>query len=152
MASPRALSTRRLSTARRSRARTRLEGSVTVDGAGCSPNLLKGCGTQAGPPGPDPEVSSRWRLRCTRGFSPALAAVSAENWAVSRGLATHVAPQLHPDGRAPGTGLSSPSISNASGLTAQLSHGEIGPHPGCQPTRKHNALAGLSGGAKGQLH
>lgn len=23
--------------------------------------------------------------------------------------------------------------------------------PGCQPTRKHNALAGLSGGAKGQL-
>lgn len=34
---------------------------------------------------------------CARGFSPAWAAVAAENWAVSRGLATHVAPQLHPD-------------------------------------------------------
>lgn len=83
-----------------------------VDGAGCSLHLLKGCGKRAEPPGPDPEVSSRWRLWCTRGFSPALAAVSVENWAVSRGLATHVAPQLHQDGRPPGTGLSSPSISN----------------------------------------
>ena len=122
-----------------------------MDGAGCSPHLLKGCGTRAGPPGPDPEVSSQWRLQCARGFSPALAAVSAKNCAVSRGLATHVAPQLHQGGRPPGTRVSSPSISNASGLTAQLSLGENGLHSADQPTRKHNALAGLSGGVKGQL-
>lgn len=56
VASPRALSTRHPSTARGARAGTRLEGSVAVDGAGCSPNLLEGCGTRAGPPRPDPEV------------------------------------------------------------------------------------------------
>lgn len=71
--------------------------------------------------------------------------------AISRGGSPPRGPTAAPGWQAPGTGsLSSPSSQCQWPYCAAEPWRERAP-PGCQPTRKHNALAGLSGGAKGQL-